>query len=236
MQLVDLMQEVEEYRFSAEVNLASGTRAFRRGLRGHELFQKLVRLAQDHPNAQAAIVARIATLSDMTIDQRYENRFDAALSAYLTVLGETAQADIIARAASTASTAPNCWWTIGISRELLMWAIATGEVHSEPVIYVDAGILAQAGPAKGPVAEKLWEWFAHRRTAMTLESASQVLQLFHRAQSTGYANSGVTASPQDRIVDQPLVLPRPRRRNRSRHRPGYRGATLQHKQKLAHAS
>jgi len=76
--LADVMQAIEEYRFSAEVNLAAGTKAFRRGLRNHELFRELAELAKE-PQARSEIVKRIAALSRAEIDKHYENHFDAAL-------------------------------------------------------------------------------------------------------------------------------------------------------------
>ena len=45
--LADVMRAIEQYRFSGEVNLAAGTKAFRRGLRNHELFRKLAELAKE---------------------------------------------------------------------------------------------------------------------------------------------------------------------------------------------
>src|SRR6266478_427717 len=102
MALANVMQAVEQPRFSAEVNLAAGTKAFRRGLRGHDLFRKLAELAKN-AESRVAVAKRVEELSQAEIDMRYENRFDAALSAYLTVLGDTAQPETVAKAASAAA-------------------------------------------------------------------------------------------------------------------------------------
>src|SRR5438094_5040 len=101
--------------------------------------------SENWPNSQRSrarreIVKRIAALSGAEIDKRYENGFDAALSAYLTVLADTAEPEVITEAASAAASAPNCWWTVGISRDLLMRVIATGHLQSAPVVYLDASV------------------------------------------------------------------------------------------------
>src|ERR1700693_3830765 len=125
MPLADVMQEIERHSFSSEVNLAAGTKAFRRGLRMHALFRTLVDLARD-AKTRSAVAKRVEEIAANEIDDRYENRFDAALSAYLTVLGDTAQPGTVAKAAMAATRAQNCWWTVGISRELIINAVSTG--------------------------------------------------------------------------------------------------------------
>jgi hypothetical protein len=129
MPLTDIMQEIESDRFSSELNLASGTRAFRRGLRGHEFFHRLAELARDTA-VRAIVVRRVEDLAASTVDDRYENRYDAALSAYLTVLGDTAEPESVARAAEAAARARNIWWTVGISRDLISHAVATGAAQA----------------------------------------------------------------------------------------------------------
>jgi hypothetical protein len=129
MPLTEIMQEIEADRFSSELNLASGTRAFRRGLRGHELFRRLAELARDAA-ARATVVRRVEDLAASAIDDRYENRYDAALSAYLTVLGDTAEPEAVVRVAEAAARARNIWWTVGISRDLIAHAVATGAAQT----------------------------------------------------------------------------------------------------------
>jgi len=123
--LAEIMQGIEQYRFSSELNLAAGTKAFRRGLREHDLVRRLADLAKE-AETRVIVANRIEELSQAGIDTRYENRFDAALSAYLMVLSDTEMPEIVAKAAAAAAKAPNCWWTAGFSRELLMHAVATG--------------------------------------------------------------------------------------------------------------
>ncbi len=143
MRLSEVMAGIEEYRFSSELNLASGTKAFRRGLRNHRLVRALAEQAKD-PVARSAVAKRIEDLAGVYVDPRYENRYDAALSAYLTVLSDVADTKTIAMAASAAMKAENTWWTGGISRELVTQSVATGlaEASAEDSHVVPAGIVA----------------------------------------------------------------------------------------------
>jgi hypothetical protein len=123
MDLADLIATIEGHGFSAEVNLAAGATAFRRTLRGHHLVVNLTELAAE-PRVRAILSSRIVDLSAREIDPRYENIYDAALCAYLTVLDETADPDLVLTAARVALKARNCWWTVELSEELLTRAVA----------------------------------------------------------------------------------------------------------------
>jgi hypothetical protein len=223
MTLADVMRAIEQHRFSAEVNLA-GSKAFRRGLRNHDLFRELAEHAKE-PHARIEILKRITFLSSRELDKRYENRFDAALSAYLTVLGETAEPEVVTEAASTAASAPNCWWTVGISRELQMRAIATGHVRSAPVVYFDANVLVSGVRWKETPAESFRQWFAERKTDTSLERWSRVLRVLNAAQLTSQRGGSVVGQPED---DQPVVSLNFRRRQKNRHRPPHRRVLIRH--------
>jgi hypothetical protein len=125
MPLAEIMRGIEEHSFSSELNLASGTRAFRRNLREHILVRQLEELARN-VETRDVLAHRVEELAAQEIDTRYESPFDAALSAYLTVLADTGQPETTARAATAAARARNTWWTVGISHELLARAVATG--------------------------------------------------------------------------------------------------------------
>jgi hypothetical protein len=224
------MQAIEQYRFAAEVNLAAGTKAFRRGLRNHELFRELAELAKE-PQVQREIAERIATLSRAEIDTRYENGFDAALSAYLTVLGDTAEPEVITQAASAAVSAVNCWWTVGISRELLMRAVATGHVRFAPMGRLAAGVLTSGW--KETPAERFQEWFDERKGHSSVETWSRDLRILTDAQPTGHLDAPVVPPPEK---DQPSVPSNLRRRNKNRPRPAHRGAQTNHRSRMGRAS
>jgi len=160
MALAEIMQGIEADRFSSELNLASGTRAFRRGLRGHELFRRLAELARD-AEVRATMVRRVEELATSGLDNRYENRYDAALSAYLTILGDTAEPEAVARAAEAAAGARNTWWTVGISRDLIAHAVATGSAQAPAVAawhYVPAALVqgVRLGDADRGGFQKWW--------------------------------------------------------------------------------
>jgi hypothetical protein len=112
------MNEVEGPLFSAEMNLAAGKQAFNRNMKEHPLFGQLREFAK-RPDGQAAIAKRISDLASQSIDTRYEHPADVAFSAYLTILDEIAEQDVVAQAASAVMAASNCSWAVGVSRELL---------------------------------------------------------------------------------------------------------------------
>ncbi len=228
MTLTELTRAIEQHRFSAEVNLAAGTKAFRRGLRHHELFRELADLANE-PQVRSEIAERVAMLSHAEIDATYENPFDAALSAYLTVLGDTAEPEVVIEAASAATSAPNCWWTVGISRELLMRAVATGHVQSPQVGYVDTSVLIPAW--KDTLAESYRQWFDEQRVDSSVETWSFVfLHLLRDAQPMGQKNASLVSPPES---DRPIVSLNLRRRNRNRPRAAHSGTVIRHRSRIA---
>lgn len=141
----DLTTQIEDIRFSAELNLATGAKAFRRALRDHSLLHQLAEAARDAASA-TALVDRVAELSRRQIDVRYENPFDVALCCYLVVLGDTAEPATVARAAQAVSKAPNCWWAIEVAGDVLMRAIAKGASAQPVKPFVSWPPRAQAGP------------------------------------------------------------------------------------------
>ena len=117
MTLPEVMDAVEQDDFSAEMNLAAGTAAFRQALATHPLFRRLVELTKENPGE---IVARIENISHRGIDIRYENPFDVALSAYLMALSESASPEAVPTAANAVLGTPQCWWASGIAHELAL--------------------------------------------------------------------------------------------------------------------
>ena len=191
MTLADIMQGIEQYHFSSELNLAAGTKAFRRGLRTHELVRRLADLAKD-TETRLTIAKRVEELSEAEIDTRYENRFDAALSAYLTVLGDTAQPETVAKAASAAAKATNCWWTVGLSRELLMYAVATGFAEA-PVMHwhVEPAPFMQRTQWREALREKMQEWFNQKMVSVNDDTTRRILSVLRAAQLQAQApNAG----------------------------------------------
>ncbi len=125
MTLAETMAVIERDEFAAEMNLAAGTAAFRRAIRGHELFRSLSQLAKED---LSEVAGRIEAISRIEVDERYENRFDTALSAYLMVLSDVAEPEVASKAAQSVLRTPKIWWASGIARELLLQTVAVGTI------------------------------------------------------------------------------------------------------------
>lgn len=194
MDVAALMLGIEGHRFSSELSLAVGTKAFQRGLREHPLVRRLAEVAKD-AETRIAIMKRVEELSLTPIDDRYENRYDVALSAYLIVLSETAcmEPEIVAKAASAAVVAPNCWWTVSLSRDLLIHAVATGfsETPSIAPFPIPSSIVRGT-----PFQEKVPEWFNQRRVTVN-DDTQRILDALRTAhmQTQAPHSSNVIAMP-----------------------------------------
>lgn len=121
MTLAETMSAIEQDEFAAEMNLAAGTKAFRRAIREHELFHRLSELAIENPSA---VAGRVEAISGIEVDERYENRFDTALSAYLMVLSDVAGPELVSQASQAILRTPKLWWASEIARELLLQTVA----------------------------------------------------------------------------------------------------------------
>jgi hypothetical protein len=125
MTLAETMAAIERDEFAAEMNLAAGTKAFRRAVREHELFDRLSELAKENPSE---VLERIETISRSAVDERYENPFDTALSAYLMVLRDVAGPEIASKIVQAVLRTPKTWWASGLARELLLQTVAMGAI------------------------------------------------------------------------------------------------------------
>jgi hypothetical protein len=121
MTLAETMSAIEQDEFAAEMNLAAGTKAFRRAIREHELFHRLSELAIENPSA---VAGRVEAISGIEVDERYENRFDTALSAYLMVLSDVAGPELVSQASQAILRTPRLSWASGTARELLLQTVA----------------------------------------------------------------------------------------------------------------
>lgn len=130
VELQEVFSKIEDHKFAAELNLASGLKSFTKGLRDHELFGELVHLAKE-PAGAKEIARHVVQLSAQSIDTQYENPFDAALSAYLTAIGDFVEPETLTMAAEAALSAKNCWWASNIASGLLTNALASG--HAVPL-------------------------------------------------------------------------------------------------------
>jgi len=195
------MQKIEDHRFSAEVNLAAGSKAFSRILQNHEMFRALLELAKE-PGAVETIAKRVIDLSGRQVDPQYENVFDAALSAYLTALRDTAKPELIAEASSAAAAARNCWWTPGLSRELLVRALATG-------------VVAQTAATGMKIPQehftKIWSDMVNGLASSSAQRNQKTQILFH----LGLSNKKAATQS---LMPNNFGNPSPNRRQREKHR------------------
>jgi hypothetical protein len=126
MTLAESMAMIEQDEFAAQMNLAAGTTAFRRAIRRHEMFHRLLELARNNPSE---VAGRIEAISGIEVDERYENRFDTALSAYLMVLSDVAEPEVVSKASQAVLRTPKIWWASGVARELLLQTVAVGAIE-----------------------------------------------------------------------------------------------------------
>jgi hypothetical protein len=175
MNLAETMTAIEQDQFAAEMSLAAGTKTFLRMVREHNLFQQLASFAKTN---SADIVARMEAIADAKIDERYENPFDTALSAYMIALSDAAGLEVTSKAAQAVLRTPKCWWSSGIAREALLKTVASGS------------IVAAQNP-RDRLYVRLDDWLtappSSRRGSTTI---SELMQAVSARQPTGKENTG----------------------------------------------
>jgi len=144
MTLAETMAMIEQDEFAAQMNLAAGTTAFRRAIREHELFHRLSECAKENPSA---LTERIEMISHIEIDERYENHFDTALSAYLLALSDVDDPEVASEASQSVLRTPKIWWASGIARDLLLQTVAVGANGNAAVAQVEV----RAMPVKNKI-------------------------------------------------------------------------------------
>jgi len=108
MTVDDAMSEIESHEFAGRVNAASDMGTFLRIAEGEEAVSSIVQ-ELDSESTQARVFRRILELSKTTVDIRYENPGDVALTIYLWLMSrQNHQLAILV--APIVSEAPQCWW------------------------------------------------------------------------------------------------------------------------------
>jgi hypothetical protein len=87
MNLAEAIHSIEQPEFSAHVNIASSLKVFLRLLVSHEAVQTLLRL-MDQSGVPEKILERVSALLSNEPPEGFEHPDDAALAAYLWLLGE----------------------------------------------------------------------------------------------------------------------------------------------------
>jgi hypothetical protein len=204
MTFAETMRAIEQDEFAAEMNLAAGTKAFRRRLREHNLFRRLTELAKENP---AEVAGRIEGISHLEIDQGYENPFDTALSAYLMALSDVAEPERISKAAAAVLRTPKCWWASGLARELLLQTVAVGAIG--------AGV-----DWREAVYARVNNWLTAVHASGTETTIRELLRAVSAGQPAGQGNNVIEfPSPAKRAVSHQHIVPKElirRRRNSSR--------------------
>jgi len=111
------LSKIESHEFAADLSLASDYKIYLRILKEHKAVQDLLKAFGYNKN-KSKLIQRIIELSELVIDNRYENPWDVALSAYLWVLSQK-DMKLAQVAAEVAAKVPNCWWTIRISQDVI---------------------------------------------------------------------------------------------------------------------
>lgn len=127
MDILEICQQIESPLFAGRVNLVGGFRAFLDALSQEQGVQKLLGTPLNRRTAEE-LLRRVLQLIGQRIDPRYENPFDAALSAYLWVLNAT-YPDLALIGTELILAAPNCWW----ANKLAMQILAGRTIKSEDV-------------------------------------------------------------------------------------------------------
>jgi len=113
----DAMEEIESYEFAARLNVASNLSTFLRIAEKEKavliLFEEL-----NSPAAQQRIFLRTIELSMSSIDIRYENQWDTALTLYLWAISLKNHA-LATLMAGVVSRTVQCWWAAKMSYALL---------------------------------------------------------------------------------------------------------------------
>lgn len=202
MTLAETMDAIEEDEFAAEMNLAAGTKAFRRAIMEHDLFQRLAELAKENP---PEVEARIEKISHLDIDERYENRFDTALSAYLMALSDVAEPEVVSKAATAVLRTPKCWWASGLAGELLLRTVAAGVgTDCREAVYV-----------------RVNNWLIQARAAGATTTMRELLRALSAGQPSGQGKTVIEfPSQQKRSVSRHHIAPKTFiKRKRSSSRP-----------------
>ena len=87
MNVSEAIHAIEQPEFSAFVNIASSLKVFLRSLVSHEAVQTLLGL-MEQPDVPEMILERVRTLVANEPPEGFEHPDDAALAAYLWLLGE----------------------------------------------------------------------------------------------------------------------------------------------------
>jgi hypothetical protein len=141
--LKDLFPKIESAAFAARINLASGYSQFLKILAIQPESTEL--LSRVHHLDQAEACLRQALrCSRMTVDTRFENRFDVALATYIWVLYRC-HPDLATIAAISCESSYACWWSRHLAREVLAQATSQAVPTKVQVLRSGATVRHEGG-------------------------------------------------------------------------------------------
>ena len=111
----EALAHIESPRLDAELNFASGTSAFFRGVSKEPGIQEALRLMSESGGTREAALDRIHDLAVAEIDPNYQNPNDTALAVLLWLTYFT-DADCARVGAHYVERAPQCWYANRISQ------------------------------------------------------------------------------------------------------------------------
>lgn len=117
MNFKQALAEIESDNFAAKVNLASDFNTFLRIAEDQDAIQFALQ-ELDSKNEQLDVYLRIYEISKQTVDIRYENPWDTALTIYVWLLSMK-NPDLAFSASKIVSQIGQCWWAEKLSRHVI---------------------------------------------------------------------------------------------------------------------
>ncbi|MCH8877873.1 MAG: hypothetical protein IIA89_13810 [Chloroflexi bacterium] len=118
MNLKKLFLEIESNEFAARLNLASGERLLMWSLATDPAVNRLEMELSEEIDHSLIVLGRIQQLVRLEFDFRFENPYDAAMSAYCWVLAQTNQ-QIGRVAAHLVASAKQTWWARKVAETVM---------------------------------------------------------------------------------------------------------------------
>lgn len=117
MTLTELMEQIEDRQFDAQLNAASGLSVFRMGLDEHQAVHQLAAELRMHPEYAQDVFQRISGLLKESDAPEHLHAHDAGIAAYLYVLSRV-DATLTHRAIEAILDMPQLWWARRLAKHL----------------------------------------------------------------------------------------------------------------------
>lgn len=139
MTIVEAIKEIESVELNARVNIASSFENFMSILRDEAAVRELFELMDSRDNV-AKIYSRVIELSKGSVDIRYENPRDVAITIYLWLIS-IQNKELAKMASEVVSNVKQCWWASKMSYSLLREKMSRNEANStSSVFFITSGI------------------------------------------------------------------------------------------------